>query len=340
MSSKPSKFQQWVEGHWYGRPGLLSLLSPLESLYNAVAVSRREKQSRTAQKYSVPVVVVGNISVGGTGKTPTIIALIYFLQGKGLRVGVVSRGYGRVTEGLIVANNLSAATDLGDEPYLIYHNTECELAVCENRSEAVKALSDDKRCDVILSDDGLQHYSMFRDREIVVIDGKRGIGNGRLLPVGPLREPSQRIDEVDWVLVNGADASVSLIATKNQVFNVGIEPVEFIQIVSGDAFPLDYFSDSRDLIAMAGLGNPRKYFDTLGELSLKFQEKIFKDHHAYDETDFSDMVNKVILMTEKDAVKCKSFVGDNAFYLKIEMKLPSAFLEDFYFQIHSLIKKD
>ncbi len=340
MSSEPSKFQQWVEGHWYGRPGLLSLLAPIEGLYKAVASSRRKAQSRTAKKYSVPVVVVGNISVGGTGKTPTIIALISFLQSKGLRVGVVSRGYGRITQGLVVANKTSAATEIGDEPYLIFHSTACELAVCENRSEAVKALGDDNRCDIILADDGLQHYSMHRDREIVVVDGSRGVGNGRLLPVGPLREPCQRLDEVDWVLVNGATSSTPLFDTKTQVFNMGIEPVEFIQVVSGDTFPLNHFICRDDLTAMAGLGNPKKFFDTLDELNLKFREKVFKDHHVYNETDVSEMASKVILMTEKDAVKCKSLVGNNAFYLKVEMKLPKAFLEDFYSHINILVKKN
>ncbi len=340
MSSKPSKFQQWVEGHWYGRPGLLSLLSPFESLYKAVAASRRKTQSRAAQKYAVPVVVIGNISVGGTRKPPTIIALISFLHGKGLRVGVVSRGYGRITQGLVIANKTSATTEIGDEPYLIYHSAVCELAVCENRNDAVSALSNVNICDIILADDGLQHYSMYRDREIVVIDGARGVGNGRLLPVGPLRELPQRVDEVDWVLVNGAASSMPLLDTKTKVFNTRIAPVVFIQVVSGDSFPLTHFSGSNDLIAMAGLGNPQKFFDTLDELNLKFQEKTFKDHHAYDEEDFSDMAGKVILMTEKDAVKCKSLVGDSAFYLKVEMTLPKEFLEDFYSQINTLIKKN
>ncbi len=342
MSSKPSRFQKWVEGRWYGRPGLLSLLSPLECFYKKTAASRRKAHAQNAQKYSVPVVVVGNISVGGTGKTPTIISLISFLEGKGVRVGVVSRGYGRRTAGLVLANKASSTRDIGDEPYLIYTNAGCQLAVCENRSDAVKALSDDNLCDIILSDDGLQHYAMYRDREIVVIDGLRGLGNGRLLPVGPLREPAQRLNSVDWVLFNGVSSLASLLDTETPVFNMRIAPVEFVQVSTGKSFPLDYFSETRDtaeIVAMAGLGNPRKFFLTLSEIGLTFQEKVFKDHHVYRHNDLADMAGNIILMTEKDAVKCKSIVGDNAFYLKVEMQLPDAFLDDFYSQINRLIKK-
>ncbi len=346
MSSKPSRFQQWVEGHWYGRPGLLSLLSPLEFLYKKTAESRQKAHAQNAQRYSVPVIVVGNISIGGTGKTPTIISLISFLQDKGFRVGIVSRGYGRGTTGLVIANKESSASDIGDEPYLIYSNTGCQLAVCENRSDAVQALNDDDVCDIILADDGLQHYSMFRDREIVVIDGLRGVGNGRMLPVGPLREPVQRMDTVDWALVNGAASSNPLFETATPVFNIHVEALEFVQVSTGKAFPLNYFSDtSREdqtakIVAVAGLGNPQKFFLTLAELGLRFHKKAFKDHHAYTHDDFAHMDSQVILMTEKDAVKCKPIVGDNAFYLKVTMKLPDVFLEDFYTQINTLIKKD
>lgn len=332
-----------METRWYGRPGWLLLLLPLSWLFGLVSRSRRASQCRKASAYKVPVIVVGNISVGGTGKTPTIIALVEFLQNKGVSVGVISRGYGRDSESLVVASDTSLPCELGDEPYLIFQQTKCALAVCSNRSLAIEALIDQAACEVILADDGLQHYSMFRDKEIIVVDAERGFGNRHLLPVGPLREAPGRVDEADWVLVTNSAKTSENFAGQNLHSRIAhshaayIEPVELIQLSSGEKYPLAHLQELENIAAVAGLGNPNKFFSTLRQLGLSFREMPFKDHHRYSLDDFSACADNAVVMTEKDAVKCQGFLGDSAYFLRVRLALPEAFLDDFFQSVQQLI---
>lgn len=340
MKDESFSLQSWVEKRWYGKPGCLLFFLPFSLLFNMASHVRRLSQRRKSSPYDAPVIVVGNISVGGTGKTPTIIALVNFLNAKGLKVGVVSRGYGRDTDRLVVANSMSQPADLGDEPYLIYQQSECAVAVCSDRSLAIEELIHECGCDVVLADDGLQHYRMHRDREIVVVDGERLLGNRHLLPVGPLREAPARLDDADWVLVNmPADSpDRELPVCYQQAYRAVVVPVELVQLTSGNCYPLSHLQSLKNITAVAGLGNPNKFFSTLRNLDVKFVEKPFKDHHAYTSEDFSRLAGQSIVMTEKDAVKCKGLVDDSSYFLRIALSLPDAFLESFYQSVRCLLE--
>ncbi len=343
METKPSGFQGWVENRWYGSPGLLSMLKPLSCVFSQLATRRRDKQTHLAKPFDVPVIVVGNISIGGTGKTPTLIALAKLLNDQHHRVGIVSRGYGRESTGLVVSSecNTPDTSLLGDEAFMIHMATGCDVAVAENRVEAVSALVASKGCDVILSDDGLQHYRMFRDVEIVVVDGQRLLGNRQVLPVGPLREDAERLDDVDWVLLNGFEGDRS---TLPKVFDearpISITPLAFVNIKTQSKVPLSTFNGKSGIHAVAGIGNPDKFFRTLSQLDVDFEAHAFPDHHAFVPKDFEAFGSDVIVMTEKDAVKCQGLVGENAFYLAVEMNLPDAFTEPFINRVDDLVKGD
>ncbi len=327
-----SGFKDWVEARWYGDPGALKILLPLSKLFAYCAAQRRKKLHIQAKPFAVPVVVIGNIAVGGTGKTPTIITLVQFLQAQGVRVGVVSRGYGRVQSKNVlpvIAHDSSTPEQLGDEPYMIYRATRCPLAVSADRVAAVNTLISTAQCELILSDDGLQHYSMFRDKEIAVVDAQRQCGNGHMMPVGPLREPPTRLQEVDWVLYSCATWDTPV---PQNAFAIHVQPLCFVNVLSGDEIALDQWSAlsaGKNCVAMAGLGNPQKFFTTLEQLQLIFDARPMPDHHAYTEDDFVGLDNSVIVMTEKDAVKCKHLVNKNAYYVKIAMALPEEFLNEF-----------
>lgn len=331
-----SGLTSWVEKRWYGEPGVLKAFLPISALFSFIAERRRKKATAQAQAFSVPVIVVGNISVGGTGKTPTIIALVECLQAQGLKVGVVSRGYGRKTvdpKAVVIADDCSTPQSIGDEPFLIYRATSCALAVSAQRVEAVKALINQQHCNVILSDDGLQHYSMHRDKEIAVVDAQREFGNGHLLPVGPLREPPSRLRTVDWVLYNCADETCRVPDTAHAIH---VKPQYFVNVISGETVALDQFP-SKPCVAMAGLGNPQKFFTTLEGLGINFEARPFPDHHAFCEEDFRQLKDRVIVMTEKDAVKCQHLVGPETYYLKISMALPQSFLNELITSVNACL---
>jgi len=306
-----------LEAAWYSGAWWLWLLRPVEFLFRSVAAVRKAAYQRgilKAWRAPVPVVVIGNITVGGTGKTPIVVALVEHLQAHGLRPGVVSRGYGATAKAFPhTVNASSTAADCGDEALLIHRRTGCPCVVSPDRPAAVRQLLNDFAVDVVLSDDGLQHYALARDLEIAVVDAKRGLGNGFCLPAGPLREPASRLAEVHHVLQRGSDSLRD---------GVCYQARALINIASDQQREVGPDGGTQVVSAVAGIGQPGQFFDTLLAAGYTVQEYVFADHHAYTPDDFSTLQDQVIIMTEKDAVKCKGLVGDNAWYLKISAQLP------------------
>lgn len=310
----------WYEGH----AGLL-LLRPLERLYRSVVERRRQRyllDRLERYRAPVPVIIVGNITVGGTGKTPLILWLIEHCRALGLRPGVVSRGYGgeppqwpwRVT----VQDDPARA---GDEPVLLVQRTGVPLAIDPQRSRAIELLLASEQLDVILCDDGLQHYHLHRDLELVLIDEARGLGNGRCLPAGPLREPASRLREVDAVLFNGATAD------KEQGYAMHLQPAALVHVASGESRPLEHFPAGQVMHALAGIGNPQRFFNTLEGLGWHPQGHAFPDHARFGADDLQFAGDFPLLMTEKDAVKCRDIAPDNAWYLKVDAQPSATFVD-------------
>ncbi|MEB0206403.1 tetraacyldisaccharide 4'-kinase [Pseudomonas sp. CCC3.1] len=308
---------------WYNGHPLLAVLSPLEYLYRRVVERKRARfMAGEGEIYRppVPLIVVGNITVGGTGKTPLILWLIEHCQRKGLRVGVVSRGYGAKppTFPWCVTAQQSAA-QAGDEPLLIVQRTGVPLVIDPDRSRAVKALLASEPLDLILSDDGLQHYRLARDLELVLIDNARGLGNGRCLPAGPLREPAERLESVDAVLYNGAASDPPT------GFAFTLQPTALINLRSGERQPLDFFAPGQALHAVAGIGNPQRFFTTLEALHWRPVAHAFADHAPYSAEVLSFTPSLPLVMTEKDAVKCRDFASPDWWYLAVDAVPSEAF---------------
>jgi tetraacyldisaccharide 4'-kinase len=326
------KLENWVVRAWYEGHPILSLLLPLSALFSFVT-SRRRLAFQTGEKIAwrapVPLVIVGNITVGGTGKTPVVIHLVEALQQRGFKPGVISRGFGGQSEHYPMAVQPGSDPDVvGDEPHLIVNRTKVPMVVDPNRVRAARYLLDNYDCNLILSDDGLQHYALQRDIEIVVVDSTRGLGNALLLPAGPLREPPSRLKQADYVLVNGEDSiELPVPYTRMHYQSVGFFDVARFHEVSMEAM-LSAVDMRAPVHAVAGIGNPQRFFDTLKTLGFSVNAHSFEDHHHYRETDFSfDDGRQLVLMTEKDAVKCRRFARKNWYYLRISASLKTAVLE-------------
>lgn len=365
MASIRERLARAIEYRWYTSPGWLYLFYPLELLFSFFSKRRKQQQinARSDLPVSVPVVVIGNLTVGGTGKTPTIIAITKFLQSRGKKVGVVSRGYGRSGNGSMLVDSTVTPEQVGDEPFLIYSRTGCTVAVADDRVEGVRML-EDQGCDMILSDDGLQHYRMPRDIEIVLVDGSRGFGNGHLLPLGPLRESVERCTNVDWVLINGEARHYSLDKSEiltggpasaegrrmTGVQNIQLQPVDITSIATGKTLPIEALKDlqgglpggvegeSRELSAVAAIGNPQRFFSTLKTMGLEFKEHIWPDHHAFVASDFDAFDDQAVIMTEKDAVKCTAFAKPNWYQLNVQMQLDDVWLDAFWERLGQISK--
>lgn len=308
---------------WYqGEPAPLSWRL-LARLYGAVTALRRHAYRRgwlRSYRLEKPVVVVGNISVGGTGKTPLTVALIQALAARGLRAGVVSRGYGGSERGPLLVAADSRAAQVGDEPLLIHHLSGAPVAIGRDRVAAARLLLDSTALDVILADDGLQHYRLGRKVEICVIDGARRFGNRRLLPAGPLREPLSRLDSVDFRVCNGGLAhadEVSLHLREDGARRL-LAPAERV--------PLEQFAQRR-VHAVAGIGNPQRFFDSLRACRIEVVAHAFADHHLFTPQDLAFGDELPVLMTEKDAVKCREFAQPHWWQVGLQVQLPDAFLD-------------
>lgn len=311
---------------WYGTQRWTLWLLPLNWLFILLANLRRYCLQRWAQKtLATPVIVVGNISVGGTGKTPLLIALVQWLQAQGYTPGVVSRGYGgRASHYPYLLNHNSTAAEAGDEPLAIYQQTGCLVCVGPDRVAAAKLL-EDHSCDILLSDDGLQHYKLGRDIEIAVVDGQRALGNGWRLPVGPLREPISRLCEVDWVVVNSPAADFALPGLADMYFiPMQIQAQPLVNLHSGETLALAALT-AQPVNAVAGIGNPQRFINSLAEAGIAASLRAFPDHHAYSASDLQFDNSWPVLMTEKDAVKCRTFAQSNWYYLPIKASLPEPF---------------
>jgi len=323
----------------------LALLQPLACLYGAGVRARRLAYERgwlKAHAAGRPVIVVGNLTVGGTGKTPLILWLAERLQARGLTVGIVSRGYGRQTGGARRAQAASRWEEIGDEPLLVHRRTGCAVAVAEDRIIAARRLAAEG-VDVILSDDGLQHLRLARDCAIVVIDGARGFGNGRLLPAGPLREPASRalgadgiVVNADGIVVDDADgAGASRAADSGRAIAVLKDfagPLATMHLLLGEAHRLDGGGSPQPLTrfqgrpvhAVAGIGHPERFFRALAARGLELIEHAFPDHHPFARGDLDYPDDLPILMTEKDAVRCASLATPRMWHVPVETRLDEA----------------
>lgn len=326
----------WLNA-WYGNSIWVYCLLPLSWLYRFVSFLRKSYLIAFVQKkVSVPVVIVGNISVGGTGKTPLIISLIEYLQQQGHTPGVVSRGYGGVAPQYpYLLTETSTANESGDEPLLIFNATKCNVCVAPDRVAAAELLVT-QGCTIILSDDGLQHYRLGRDIEIAVIDGLRLFGNEQCLPVGPLREPVSRLKTVDLIVVNNPQQEQPLSDQRSYAMN--IVPAAWRQLRNQTIIPLQEFPDEKNIQAIAGIGNPQRFFNTLSELSLQFKPHEFADHQQFTPTDFDAFTNFPVVMTEKDAVKCQRFAKENWYSLIVGAHLSDGFWKVFQQKLDALRK--
>ncbi|MDN6318422.1 MAG: tetraacyldisaccharide 4'-kinase [Marinobacter sp.] len=324
-----------VDRLWYGKSRPLLLLTPLSWLYRAVAESRRRKATEAhAQKLSVPVVVVGNITAGGTGKSPLTAALVDTMQSAGWRPVVLSRGYGGNSSEyplLVTEDTLSSLA--GDEPVMLAQATGVPVVVDPDRLRGAAYALDNALGDVLISDDGLQHYRLPRDIELSVFDGSRGIGNGALIPVGPLREPVDRLNTVDFVIVNGAAAAEdngrvpakALSGIEHpHIYAMDLRPTRLVNLKTGETRSPESLHGQK-IRSIAGIGNPTRFFDTLKALGAKQIAVPFPDHHRFRPEDLGTESGHLLVMTAKDAVKCRSFAPDNAWVLYVEAKMPEAF---------------
>ena len=322
--------QTVIKQIWYKNTPISWVLVPFAWIYQGVCSLRRVYLTRCRQRtFTVPVIVVGNITLGGVGKTPLVIELAKKFSEKGLKVGIVSRGYGARTRIFPHAVKPTSQSDeVGDEPLLIARRTACPVIIDPNRVAAIDYLLKNYPCDVVISDDGLQHYAMGRSLEIVVVDGARGFGNGRCLPAGPLREPINRIKQSDFVVINGAEKRQNIDSGSVRQYSMTLVPGPLVSLMDGKQYPIDFFTVP--IAAVAAIGNPQRFFLTLKNLGCKIHEYPFSDHYFFKPEDFN-FSEEVIVMTEKDAVKCKQFARKNWFYLPVEVKLS----EDFWQAIFS-----
>jgi tetraacyldisaccharide 4'-kinase len=312
---------QFIERLWYGNHLLSILLLPLSWLYAGFIALRRFAFIAGAlpvQKVSVPVIVVGNITVGGTGKTPLIIWLAERLTEKGLKPGVISRGYGgRSKKWPQQVRADSSPSLVGDEPVLIAQRLRCPVAVSPNRYVAAMELLAHTDCDILLCDDGLQHLNLYRDIEIAVIDGDRRFGNGRCLPAGPLRESLVQLDKVDLVVANAKAGKSEFLMEYVQQGIVSLKDEnDFLDIET---------LRGQDVHAVAGIGNPQRFFSYLRSMGVRVIKHEFPDHYNFESKDLDFNDELAILMTEKDAVKCRQFNKSNCWYLKIGIEMSSTF---------------
>lgn len=312
--------RQWLERVWY-RPAPPPLwLRPLSALYGALAARVAQRRQQAAQRLPVPVIVVGNISIGGTGKTPCVLWLADALRQLGRHPGILSRGYGGSGPFPLLVTAQTDPTLCGDEPALIAQRSGLPMVVAPDRVAAGRALLQaHPDVDVLICDDGLQHYALARDLEFCVVDGARGFGNGWLLPAGPLREPVQRAAGAGLVLVNGAPAEPY--GTQALRFDLALGSA--VNLCSGERRALAAFA-GQPVDAVAGIGNPARFFQALRAAGLDVHEHAFPDHHTYRPEELRQAGGQPLLMTEKDAVKCRAFAQPHWWSVPAELQLAPA----------------
>lgn len=330
------QLRSWLEALWYADKRQLAhyLLWPASVLFQVISSIRRACLEWRRKPISIPIIIVGNLTVGGVGKTPLVIALARYLSARGLRVGIVSRGYGaRIQTFPHRVRAEDEAWQIGDEPKLLALKTDCPVVIAPKRLDAVKYLLKHEQSQIIISDDGLQHYAMPRSLEIVVIDGLRGMGSGLCLPAGPLREPVQRLQEAQFIVVNGEQTVHTQALKHGNVYTMTMQ-AEALKSFTGASVA---WSDlAMPCSAVAGIGHPQRFFALLNQLGVVFQPHKYADHHVFLPHELEHL-QKPVIMTEKDAVKCRKFATDAMYYLPVEAKLSDEFWTKIWVSIQDLI---
>lgn len=331
----------WLQHQWYQSSPWQILLRPFAWLFWLLSSLRRQAYRLRlfkSTRLSVPVIVVGNISVGGTGKTPFVIWLVDQLQQQGWRPGIVSRGYGGDVVHTQQVDEKSLPEVVGDEPALLAQRTGVPLFVGRKRSRAARHLLQQyPQCNLIITDDGLQHYALERDIEIAIVDGEREFGNGQLLPAGPLRELPSRLNEMDAVVFNSAApaAGAYLMQFVPGKLHLLQEPAKQIDIA-------DFISEFKGqrVHAVAGIGHPQRFFNQLELLGLSIVPHAFPDHHAYTPQDLQFAAGEPVIMTEKDAVKCVTFAQSDWWFMPISAEIDRALMDKIQTLLASLQYKE
>ena len=339
---------------WYGDTAI-SWLKPVSAIFSFLSKSRRNRYltgKKKAYRTSAPLIVVGNITIGGTGKTPLIVYLARQLLHAGYQPGIISRGYGSKAPSYPFSVNIDTPVKhSGDEALLIARNTECPVVIGADRSAAAKSLEQHHDCNVILSDDGMQHYALARDIEIAVVDGLRGFGNGELLPAGPLREKPERLDDVDYIIFNGE----SKLSFNKPNFVMTLKPRDLCHLLSGEVFPIQYAIEGmakskvenqnvnktatiekHKVHAVAGIGNPERFFSSLCDCGFDIITHVFDDHHEYTLQDIIFDDEREVIMTEKDAMKCMAFSRKTDWYLRVDAIINKNFIDSLLAQLKNL----
>ena len=321
ITEEPTQ-QGYLIDAWYKKSWWLYFLTPLTFLFSTIVKFRKNSYLKNKKKIwisPVPIIVVGNISMGGTGKTPLVKYIAAELSKRDFKPGLISRGYGGKYSGTLEVNAETTYKKTGDEAQIL-GKLKMPFVLDKNRSRGARKLQEKHDVDVIISDDGLQHYAMGRDIEIAVIDGARRLGNGLAFPAGPLREPKSRLKEVDFIVNNGGP-------TEGDEILMTLSPAKFVHLNSGKEYSVDKWPMHNQVHAIAGLGNPNRFFDLLLRLGFEFDKNPFPDHHKYNKRDLYYLDHLPILMTEKDAAKCKHFNNSKIWYLSIESKIESQFID-------------
>ena len=333
--------ENWLLRQWYTSRQPAWFLRFLEPVYRAAFQREQRKGQSASSRYrsKIPLIVVGNITTGGSGKTPLVIRLCQIAQEMNLRPGIVSKGYGRKSSDTQLVDAASDPRSCGDEPLLLAIRTGVPVVVSAHRSLAISKLNE-MNLDLVISDDGLQQADLERDLEICVIDGVRGLGNGHLLPAGPLREPPARLDQVDYIISNGvwneAPAGAEVIIMK-------LEAGMVCSLDGTKEMPLAKFKQVHSAMpihAIAGIGHPQRFFNMLEAHGIEANSHAFPDHHRFSRRDFDSIRSgSAIIMTEKDAVKCRSLGLENAWYMPVETRLPDEFEKDFKQRLEKLMQE-
>ena len=315
-------YSSFVVDSWYKKSLWLYLLYPFSLLFSYLTSRRRRKYIKNKEisyKSDIPIIVVGNLTIGGTGKTPLVKYIANELANKGYKPGIVSRGYGGKFKETLQVTDETSVKETGDEAQIL-SKLNFPFYIDRNRVRAVKKLTKDHDCDVIISDDGLQHYKMSRHIEIAVIDGKRRFGNNLTFPAGPLRESKNRLNSVDFIVNNSGP-------TEEDEYLMNVSPSNFVHLKSGKSYSIDKWPMHNQIHAVAGLGNPGRFFDLLDKLGFDSIRHPFPDHHNFSSSDIFYLDHLPIVMTEKDASKCKDFDNNKIWYLTIDADVTNKFID-------------
>ena len=324
-------YSSFVVDSWYKKSLWLYLLYPFSFIFSYLTSRRRRKyikNKKISYKADIPIVVVGNLTIGGTGKTPLVKYIANELADRGYKPGIVSRGYGGKFKETLQVTNETSVNETGDEAQIL-SKLNFPFYIDKNRVRAIKKLIKDHDCDVVISDDGLQHYKMGRHIEIAVIDGKRRFGNNLTFPAGPLRESKNRLNSVDFIVNNSGP-------TEEGEFLMNISPTKFVHLKSGKSYSVDKWPMHKQIHAVAGLGNPGRFFDLLDKLGFDSIRHPFPDHHNFSSSDIFYLDHLPIVMTEKDASKCKDFDNNKIWYLTIDADVTNKFIDKLDKKIKSI----